>query len=233
MRKRLAAMQDWPLLMQRARTASWTASVEVGRGHDDEGIAAAEFEDGLLDEPSGLGGDGAAGGFAAGEGDGGDALVGEHHLHLAGFDEQRLERAAGKAGAAHQGFDGERALGHVGGVLEQADVAGHQRGREEAEDLPEGEVPGHDGEHDAERIPAHVGVGRLRCRRVRAQGCGRRGRRSSGRRLAHLTISARDCGDGLAHLGGDERGEFGGFGLEQSVASLRMQSARWLSGTSA
>ena len=151
-------MQDWPLLMQRARTAVSTASIEVGGGHDDEGVAAAEFEDGLLDEPSGLRGDGAAGGLAAGDGDGGDALVGEDGLHLAGFDEQRLEGAAGEAGAADQGFDGERALGHVGGVLEQADVAGHQRGREEAEDLPEGEVPGHDGEHDAERVPADVGV---------------------------------------------------------------------------
>ena len=43
-------------------------------------------------------------------------------------------------------------------MLEQADVAGHQRGREKTEDLPEGEVPGHDGEHDAERVPANEGV---------------------------------------------------------------------------
>ena len=145
-------------MTQRALTAVSTASVEVGGGHDDEGVAAAEFEDGFFDEPSGLGGDGAACGFAAGEGDGGDALVGEDGFDLAGFDEEGLEGAAGKAGAADEGFDGERALGDVGGVLEQADVAGHERGREEAEDLPEGEVPGHDGEDDAERVPADVGV---------------------------------------------------------------------------
>ena len=74
------------------------------------------------------------------------------------FDEQGLEGAAGKACAADERFDGEGALGDVGGVLEQADVAGHQRGSEEAEDLPEGEVPRHDGEDDAERVPADVAV---------------------------------------------------------------------------
>ncbi len=41
--------------------------VEVGGGHHDEGIAAAELQHGLLDEPSGLRGDGAAGGLAAGQ----------------------------------------------------------------------------------------------------------------------------------------------------------------------
>ena len=98
------------------------------------------------------------------------------------FDEQRLEGAAGKAGAADQRLDGERALRDVRRVLEQADVAGHQRGREEAEDLPEGEVPGHDGEHDAERVPAHVAVVGSRSGWARGRGCARRFRRSSGRR---------------------------------------------------
>ncbi len=132
--------------------------VEVGGGQDDEGVGAAELEDGFFDEPSGLRGDGAAGGLGAGEGDGGDARVGEDAFDLSGFDEERLEGAAGEAGAADERFDGERALGDVGGVLEEADVAGHQCRREEAEDLPEGEVPGHDGEDDAERVPADVGV---------------------------------------------------------------------------
>ena len=89
-------MQDWPLLMQRALNGGFDGGVKVGGGHDDEGIAAAEFEDGLLDEPPSLSGDGAAGGFAAGEGDGGDARVGEKRLDLCGLDEQRLENAGGK-----------------------------------------------------------------------------------------------------------------------------------------
>ena len=202
-----------PLSTERAATAR-DGGVERGRGHDDEGIAAAEFEDGFLDEPSGLGGDGAAGGLAASDRDGGDALIGEHHLDLAGFDEERLEAAAGKAGAADEGLDGERALGDVGGVLEQAHVASHQGGREEAEDLPEGEVPGHDGEDDSERVPADGGVegrGVERLRREDAGGvCGVEA--AGGGALGDFSAGLRD---GLAHLGGDERGEVCGLAVQK------------------
>ena len=225
-------MQDWPLLMQRARDGGGDGGVEVGGGHDDEGVAAAEFEHGLLDEPAGLGGDGAAGGLAAGEGDGGDALVGEDHLDLAGLDQQRLEGAAGKAGAAHQRFDGEGALGHIGGVLEQADVARHQRGREEAEDLPEGEVPGHDGEHDAERVPADIGVARRRCRSAPERGCGRRARRSSGRRWRIWRSRRATATTGLP-ISAVIVAASSALSSSSRLASLRMHSARWLSGTSA
>ena len=113
MRKRLAAMQDWPLLMQRACDGGCDGGVERGRGHDDEGIAAAEFEDGFLDEPSGLGGDGAAGGLASGDGDGGDTLIGKHRLHLAGFDEQGLEARRGESRRGAPGLRWrERTAGH-------------------------------------------------------------------------------------------------------------------------
>ena len=84
----------------------------------------------FLDEPSCLGGDGAPGGSLPVTVTAVTRGSASTRLHLAGFDEQSLEDAAGKAGAAYQGFDGERALRHVGGVLEQADVARHQRGRE-------------------------------------------------------------------------------------------------------
>ena len=47
--KRLAAMQDWPLLIVRALTAVAAAAAEVGARHDDEGVAAAELEHGLLE----------------------------------------------------------------------------------------------------------------------------------------------------------------------------------------
>ncbi len=51
-------------------------------------------------------------------------------------------------------------------MLEQAHVARHQRRGGEAEDLPEGEVPGHHRQHRAERVEAHqalrgVGLDRL------------------------------------------------------------------------
>ena len=84
--------------------------IDVGGGEDDEGVGAAELEDGFFEEPAGLGGDGAAGGFGAGDGDGGDASVGEEGFDLASFDEEGLEGAAGEAGAADEGLDGQGAL---------------------------------------------------------------------------------------------------------------------------
>ncbi len=58
----------------------------------------------------------------------------------------------------------ERALRHVRGVLEQPDVAGHQRRRGEPEHLPEREVPGHDGQHRPERLVADEAAARRWCR---------------------------------------------------------------------
>ena len=76
--------------------------VEVGGRHDDEGVAAAEFEDGFFDEPAGLCSDGAACRLAAGDCDGCDALIAKDGFDLAGFDEESLKGASGKAGAAYQ-----------------------------------------------------------------------------------------------------------------------------------
>jgi hypothetical protein len=47
-------------------------------------------------------------------------------------------------------------------VFEEAHVSGHERGRGEAEDLPEGKIPGHYGEHDAERLIAYETAGGVR-----------------------------------------------------------------------
>ena len=87
--------------------------VEVGGRHDDEGVGAAELEHGTLDEPAGLGGDGAAGGLGTGDGDGGDTLVGDDGLDLLGFDEQRLKGASREAGAADERLNGHGGLGDV------------------------------------------------------------------------------------------------------------------------
>ena len=56
----------------------------------------------------------------------------------------------GEARFAEHVLDGEGASGDIGGVLEQARIARHQRRRREAENLPKGEIPRHDGEHDAD-----------------------------------------------------------------------------------
>jgi hypothetical protein len=132
--------------------------VKVCRRHDDKRVAAAELEDGFLDEPTCLGSDGASGGLAAGEGDCGDPFVAKDGFDLTDFEQEGLKGASREAGAADQRLDGERALRDVGRVLEQRDIACHQRRGKETEDLPEGKVPWHNGEHDAERLPAHIAV---------------------------------------------------------------------------
>ena len=40
-------------------------------------------------------------------------------------------------------------------MLEHADISGHQRRRGEPKHLPERKIPGHDGEHDTERLKRH------------------------------------------------------------------------------
>jgi hypothetical protein len=146
-------MHDWPLLITRALT-----EVEVGGGHDDEGVAAAEFEDHLLDALRGGDADFDASAFTAGESGGGDAGVAQDGVDLFRADEESLECAGGEACTLQDFFDGESALGDVRGVLEEADVARHETGRDEAEDLPEREVPRHDAEDDTHRLVLDVAV---------------------------------------------------------------------------
>ena len=137
--------------------------VEVGAWHDDKGVAAAKLEHRLLDSPAGCARHVAARRRAAGQGDRYHARVVDHSLDLIGPDQQSLEGALGEARAPDELFDRQGTLGHVGGVLEQRNVAGHQRGRGEAEDLPEWEVPGHHSQHGPQGLVVNVasrGVGR-------------------------------------------------------------------------
>jgi hypothetical protein len=69
-----------------------------------------------------------------------------------GADEQCLKDARGCAGACEQVLQRERALRDVGRVLQQSDVAGRQRGRGEADDLPERKIPRHHRQHSAQRL---------------------------------------------------------------------------------
>ena len=99
-------------------------------------------------------------------------------------------------------------------MLEEADVASHECGREEAEDLPEGEVPGHDGEDDAEGVPADVGVV------FGVDGFGREDAggvvgvvAAGGGALEYFLLRGVE---GLAHLEGDDGGEVVGLVLEES-----------------
>ena len=112
----------------------------------------------------------------------------------------------------------------VGGVLEEADVAGHEGGGEEAEDLPEGEVPGHDGEDDAEGIVADVGLGVLGGDALGGEEAG-----------GVVGVEAADGGafgdfgaggdEGFAHLGGQGDGELFEVGVEQGGEATHPEDA--------
>jgi hypothetical protein len=87
--------------------------VQIGAGHHDEGIAAAQFKDGFLDAIAALGGHRAAGRLAARESGGSHAIVGHHGSGPIRADEQRLESAIRKARPAQDIFDRQGALRHV------------------------------------------------------------------------------------------------------------------------
>ena len=181
------------------RDARLARRLEVGVLQDQVRIAAPQLEYRLLDHRAGLARDRAPGGRAARQG---------HRLHLGGSDdplhalrphEEGAEERGREAGVLEDLLDGERAAGHVGRVLEEAGVAGHEGGRGEAEHLPEWEIPRHDREHGAEgqeRHEALAGVGLYHFRGEEALGVVRvvaanprallRLRPAPGQRLAHL-----------------------------------------------
>ena len=96
---------------------------------------------------------------ASGKGDAFDPGIVKNAGHSLGFHKQILEHARGESGAAEDVFDGESALRHVRGVLQQHDIPGHERPGGGTEHLPEGEVPRHDGQHGAQRLVANEAAG--------------------------------------------------------------------------
>ena len=152
---RLAAMHDWPLLIVRALTAVRTAASRSALGITMNGsLPPSSSTLFLMTLPAALATWLPASVLPVSVTAATRRIL-DHALHLVGLDQQRLEHALGKAGAPEDVLDGERALRHVGGVLEQADVAGHQRRRGEAEHLPEREVPRHHRQHRADRLVGH------------------------------------------------------------------------------
>ena len=207
--KRLAAMQLCPLFCTRAVTAVCAAFSRSADGMTTNGIAAAELEHDRLEllprDPS----DRTAGGRAPGERRGAHARIAQDALDRRRADQQRLERAVGESGPPERVLDEQRGLRDVRRVLQQPDVARHQRGRREPDHLPQREVPRHHREHRTERLVAHV--------RARRADRGRVGRLVGEHRLRVLGVEAaalrallhlgpgRD--DRLAHLGRHDPGD--------------------------
>ena len=134
---------------------------EIGARHDDERVAAAQFENTLLDLARGGARHFAAGAFAAGQRHGFHARIVDQAPRLFRLDEQRLKNAFLESGSAKNIFDRQGALRNVRRVFEQADIARHQRRRGETEHLPEGKIPRHDREHGADWLVTHITAPRV------------------------------------------------------------------------
>ena len=132
--------------------------IQIGRGHDDEGVGAAQFQHHLLERAARLLGHRPAGAFAAGQGDGGDPVVGNDARHRVGPDRQILEQSLRRAGHAHHLLHQRGDALHVAGMFEQPDIARQDAGGEEADHLPIGEIPRHHRQHRPDRQPDQIGL---------------------------------------------------------------------------
>ena len=124
--KRLAAMQDCPLLMMRALTAVATASSRFALGITINGSLPPSSSTTFLIRlaapmPTCMPAPSLPVSVAA-------TTRGsvEHAVHLLRADQQRLKRTFRKSGAAKDFLDLQRALRNVRGVLQQPNVASHQ-----------------------------------------------------------------------------------------------------------
>jgi hypothetical protein len=110
------------------RGAGFRGQLQVGILEDQVGIAAAQLEDAGFHRGAGERRHLAAGGGAAGQGDGADVRVGDEGGHHARAHEQGLQQAGREAGVGEDLLDGEGAAGDVGRVFQEQRVARHQRG---------------------------------------------------------------------------------------------------------
>ena len=145
--------------------ATLGGGIEVGVFEHDVGIGPAKFEDGFLEDPASLGRDRSPGRSAAGECNGAHEWVFDEFADAVRADDDGAKDV--EARVAQKVVDGLGAAEDVRGVFEDDGVAGHQGGGDGAKDLPEGEVPWHDREDDAEwqvgdEAPGQIGLDFLR-----------------------------------------------------------------------
>ncbi len=85
-----------------------------------------------------------AGNIAPGERYRCNPWVGNEFSGLGPWDENGFQDAPGQSRLLQDAFDLKGNTRNVGGVFKHGGITRHQRGSGEAEDLPVGEVPGHD-----------------------------------------------------------------------------------------
>ncbi len=144
---RLAEIQDWPLFWQREVVATFAALARSADGITTNGSEPPSSSTAFLSTSPAIRATATPAALAAGERRGGHPVVAQHRVDAPAADQQGLEGAVGEACLVEQLLEEERGLRHVRGVLEQADVAGHQRRSGEPHGLPEREVPRHDRQH--------------------------------------------------------------------------------------
>ena len=143
--------------------------LHVGRAGDDEGVGSAELEHALLEVGAGEPAHPLAGALRTRERHGCDSVIGDHRRQRVVREEEVGEDTHGEAGPQEEVLEELPRARNVVRVLQDAHVAGHETGGDEANRLPERVVPGHDGEHRPERLVADTARGRGRGDRLLAQ----------------------------------------------------------------
>src|SRR5512139_150622 len=125
---------------------------------DDKWVRASEFEHQFLYPLTCEGPNLLPRLIAACQGDGVDLVFIDEPQCFLRFDEQGLEDVFRKARCSEGFFNNECGHWDVRRMLQHHDIACSNRRDSEAEYLPEGEVPRHDSQHDAERLEEDIAL---------------------------------------------------------------------------
>ena len=126
--------------------------LQVGILQDNQGIAAAELHDGLLQAAAGAFGHRGSGALTSGDGDAGDPRVFDQPPDLVDAGEHVRVNPRRGASLLKEPRERQRAVRDVLGVLDDQDIAGHQLRSGDAGELVVGEVPGLDAEDHTDRL---------------------------------------------------------------------------------
>ena len=211
---RLAAMHDWPLFWTRACTATGTARSRSAEARTTNGSEPPSSSTHFFNaSPAAAATDWPARSLPVSV----TATTRSSAMTRATSPDpikQRRERPFRIAGPSEQVLQRQRGLRDVRRVLEQADVADHERRRGEADDLPQREVPRHHRQDRPQRLVAHEApTGRRLDHLVGQQRLGVLG--EPAHRVGALRRLALGRGERLAHLRRQHPGDVGDLAFEQ------------------
>jgi hypothetical protein len=155
----LAGDAALPTIDHTGRGADASGLRDVGIFEHEIGVRAAEFEHAFLKHRAGGARHLLSSRYAAGERHGSNRRRLNEGTHVPARDEKSPEEMLRESCLADHALDGNSTAWHVARMLEHRRIAGHERGRSEAEHLPEREIPRHDGKDNANRIIRHEGFG--------------------------------------------------------------------------